>query len=116
MDDAMKETLKRLGVDTDNADQIHIDQKETVGRIELARMVAELCAEHGDGLVCMFACTGADPNDEDGVAAMMGGSEIDNPQYKECVVTLAGKLFQARYGASSVKQVVVHRDREDEDA
>lgn len=112
MNDQMKEILKNMGVDSDNI-EVHVPQKEKVDKLKLSQMVAELCAAHADGLVCVFACADAEDSSDQSVAAMIGGSDPENPAFAQCVMTIAGKIFQATYANRSAGQVVVHRERDD---
>ena len=112
MDERLKHMLTKLGADVDANEQVKVDEGEHWDELRLTQAVAELCAQHGHGFACVFACGKAD-DFEGQVGAMLGGADVDCPTFSEMVMTLAGKLFNGRYNQHGHKQVVVTREKDD---
>ena len=118
MDEQIQRLMDSMGIDTTKTEEQNVKQSDDVWDVyRLTQEVAKMCAEHGKDCACIFAAT---PNEDEGdgpshVALMIGGAHPGHRAFGDMIMAVGGKLFSANFDSKHVGQMIVHRERDEDD-
>ena len=118
MDDEIQRLMDTLGIPPGTQEKSVKSSDEQWDVYRLTQEVAKLCAEHSKDCACIFAATPIDDEEGDGpehVACMVGGAHPVHRAFGDMLMAVGGKLFNSNFNQKSAGQMVVLRERDEDD-